>query len=249
MQLQKSWSDVRREARAAREVEHFATPAGYPTNRGPGIAVMNLNKPGAFAAMQRGDTKAFVRSQGVPFNTTGIPASNLSPPARVPVAVVSSANPYRASDPYANTNQGYWSNMESALHGSFVGSELGDFLTDLTQGITAAATAYGQVTANEAQLAMARVGIQPVGYSQAGTPIYQSTPAGVTPQYAQMVPSGMVLPAGVTASYPYPVGFAQQGGASGVYQIQPPSFMGDSKMLLPALAIGGGLLLLFAFMK
>lgn len=131
--------------------------------------------------------------------------------------------------------------------GSDKGSQLGDFLTDLSQAITAGASAYGQVTAAET---LSKTGIQPVGYSAYGTPIYQSTPPGVTPQYGSMVPSGMVLPAGVTPSYPYPVGFVQQAGVSGAYQIQPPgSFLSNTGITLPLLLIGGGLVALLAFMK
>jgi hypothetical protein len=255
MQLGKSWSDTVRDARAAREVERRSTPAGYPTNRGPYIPVLNLNAPGVFAAL----------------NTTGTPAAQLSPPAKSPAVINSqsgaqqyapglwsSINPrtaptnasavigrggYMAADPYRNTNAGYWSDMQM---GSYQGSELGDFLTDLSQAITAGASAYMKVDAAQA---LAQTGVNPIGYSVYGTPIYQSTPAGVTPQYGSMVPSGLVLPPGVTPSYPYPVGFVQQSGVSGAYQIQPPGAISKAGALLPVLAIGGVALVLFALMK
>lgn len=295
MLMQKSWSDATKEARAQRQADRMRTPAGYPFGRGQ-TAVMNLNAPGAFAAMQAGNAAAYAASQ-VPANATGVPSFQLSPPARAPISAstmygrpataaqfmsdlqagaaanvaghapnISGGSVYVGPEksywgalptnvygsggysgngnPYANTNA-----APQTLQGSDIGCELGDFLTDIAQAIGGAAQAYGQVTTAQTTAALAKVGVQPVGFSATGVPIYQSTPSGVTPTYAGMVPSGLVLPAGVTPSYQYPVGFVQSVGPTGVVQVQPPTLQNAQSYLLPALAIGGGLLLLIAVMR
>jgi hypothetical protein len=251
MQIQKSFSDSVREARAAREADRRRVPEGY-FSRGvmPENSILNLNAPGVFRGNAPIDAAALNRAINPYANVSKMPVKPAPVQQPQPSNIYNQFLEYGGSRPpsgqYINVNE-MPEVAPMQLSGSYQGSDLGDFITDLTQAITAGATAYGQVSAAEA---LQRTGISPVGYSVYGTPLYQSTPAGVTPQNGSMVPSGMVLPPGVTPTYPYPVGFVQQAGASGAYQIQPPqSFVSNAEKLLPVLAIGGGLVLLFVLMK
>lgn len=256
-QLPSSWRDKREAAIAAFNAQMRSTPPGYYTANAGYVPVnwqdmmqrkiqadpnwmLNLGKPGVFADILANYT----------------PGTPRKPPPINPALLQQLPGYISPTSPYAGTN-GEPQSEPVGLQGSYQGSELGDFLTDITQGITAAATAYGNVSSAETNLQTAQLlsqrGISPVGYTANGVPIYQSTPAGVTPTVGGMVPSGMVLPAGVTPSYTYPVGFVSQPGASGVYQVQPPTTsifgnLGNAGIALPLIIFGGGALLLIALM-
>lgn len=81
-----------------------------------------------------------------------------------------------------------------------------DFWTNALNTIGNIGTAGLQVfgAIKQAQY-LQQAGINPVGYSASGMPVYGSTPAGVTPSNPYSLPSGMALPAGVSPTGGYAV--------------------------------------------
>lgn len=112
-------------------------------------------------------------------------------------------------------------------------SDSGGWLSDIFSSIGAAlpviATtgiqAYSAIT--QAQT-LAQRGIYPTAYSANGTPIYTSTPAGITPSNPYSLPSGYYLTPGVTPT---------------TYSTPLLASMGVSQSMALPLLLGGGALL------
>lgn len=86
-----------------------------------------------------------------------------------------------------------------------------------------------------------RAGVYPIGYRN-GIPVYASTPAGVSPNNPYALPSGSILPAGVTPNYaPYAI-YPQQQSSMSLNTL-------FSQQNMPLILMGGGMLLLMMAMK
>jgi hypothetical protein len=122
-------------------------------------------------------------------------------------------------------------------------SDSGGWLSDIFSSIGAAlpviATtgiqAYSAIT--QAQT-LAQRGIYPTAYSANGTPIYTSTPAGITPSNPYSLPSGYYLTPGVT-----PTTYSTPGVTPTTYSTPLLASMGVSQSMALPLLLGGGALL------
>lgn len=103
--------------------------------------------------------------------------------------------PYNAQTP---VSMGAW--RPGPLGLGALGDTWDDILNALPATMTAAANVITAI--NQPVRQVTNAGIYPVGF-QNGVPVYASTPAGVTPQYPYAMPSGLVLPSGVTPSSAY----------------------------------------------
>lgn len=115
---------------------------------------------------------------------------------------------------------------------------MGDIWSDIGTGLQTAmqtgASVFNTIEQSNAVQSLAARGILPSSFAANGTPVYASTPAGVTPSNPFSLPSGYALPAGVTPAY--------------IQQPAPQSLTSEltSGNMLLYLLLGGGAILLLA---